>query len=282
MNTTIYYLLDEEGRRKSLLAGGNGKRLQKLESDSQQALEMSRIFQNGRSEMYVGFSYLNDGEPRGSIYFDFIIKIDDDGEPHFRQSCEIFEFSELMTVDVLLEWERKRRYDVDFFYKEYRAEFDSLKKEYNKVQEEKKAQREKEEAKERAKIEKREAQKEFEKCLKATERLGWINANGSDYLKLAVSLGYNCQRRYVEERAATELPDFDFEVDFDDEIKYRDRSCPSLDGLQEIVELKKKGFEAKVVWLTCPTSEKYCVDFSSCEAILIENYLGKYNCIKII
>lgn len=145
---------------------------------------------------------------------------------------------------------------------------------------------EREEREEKQRIieqEAREAQARAEKEAKEAEKTTWIAAHGSDYLKDAASLGYNCQRQYVTERAALEFPDF--AADFDNNIKWNDRACPSPETLAEVKALVEAGYNALVVWLTDDGKGREYDDenweeFEPCEAIVIRDYLGKYDLIK--
>lgn len=113
------------------------------------------------------------------------------------------------------------------------------------------------------------------------DKIDWINQHGSDYLKRAIANGFDCQRKYVIERAAKEFPDFI--VDFDDSAEWNSRSCPSEKALNEMITLKEKGYNANVVWLTrLPNGyDDYdYYDIEPCEAVVIRNYLGSYDLIK--
>lgn len=118
------------------------------------------------------------------------------------------------------------------------------------------------------------------------EKIEWIKNHGSDYLKDCLELGYDCQRAYVLARAEHELPDFI--VDFNDTASWNSRSGPSHEALLEVKNLIEKGYKASVVWLTSePTNDigdddddDYYDHFEEREAILIEDYLGKYDLIK--
>ena len=114
-----------------------------------------------------------------------------------------------------------------------------------------------------------EAQREAREADKHT----WITAHGSDFLKRAcLAGGYDCQRRYVEERAGVEAPGY--VVDFKDAAQWRDRSCPSEAALAEAERVS-----GLVVWLVAsPDREAY--DFAEREAVVIRGYLDKYDLIK--
>ena len=123
-----------------------------------------------------------------------------------------------------------------------------------------------------------------EKAKADAEKKVWIAEFGSDYLKRATALDYNCQRQYVTERAAHEHPDYT--VDFDSDADWNDRACPSMDALEEVEALVAAGVNAEVVWLTSPThrSESYEdeANWESREAIVIRDYIGKYDLVKEI
>lgn len=128
----------------------------------------------------------------------------------------------------------------------------------------------------------REAAERAERARRAAEKSAWVAEHGSDFIKKAVAAGYDCQRRYVTERAALELPGFT--VDFDDRADWRSRSCPSADALDRALALREAGHDATVVWLTTPpsdpTSDGYDVDDEPREAIVVAAYLGHYTLVS--
>lgn len=121
-----------------------------------------------------------------------------------------------------------------------------------------------------------EAAERAERARRDAEKADWIAAHGSDHLKRAVAAGHDSQRRYVTERAAAEYPGY--EVDFDDEAGWKSRSFPSEAALDEA---EKSGGE--VVWLTTrPAAREYDDEDQECEAVVVSNFLGKYDLIKIM
>jgi hypothetical protein len=115
------------------------------------------------------------------------------------------------------------------------------------------------------------------------DRLAWIKNHGSDHLKKAIAAGYNCQRKYVEERSAFEFTEFD--LDFDDQLKHRSRSCPSLDALAWLDRFP----QGQIIWVEkrhdhSDDDEDYEdeLNYEGEEAIVIENYLGKYGLVKYL
>jgi len=82
------------------------------------------------------------------------------------------------------------------------------------------------------------------------EKAAWIAAHGSEYLRKATGAGYDCQRRYVEERAALEYPGY--WVDFDEDAQYFDRAAPSEAALDEALRVG-----GQVVWRVIALEDEY-------------------------
>lgn len=122
------------------------------------------------------------------------------------------------------------------------------------------------------------ARKEAEKAQAEADKLAWCAEHGSAHLAQAVAAGYNCARMYTVERAAKEYPGFT--VDFDENIDWKDRSCPSPKALALAI---KHGGE--VVWLTSPAKatdnneEYFDDDFEPVEAVIVFNFLARYRLI---
>ncbi len=154
---------------------------------------------------------------------------------------------------------------------------------FAKREEEEQAKQDTERKKERLEREAKMAEhkrQETEKRIRLEkEKQIWITEHGSDYLKRATKLNYNCQRKYITERVALEYPDY--QIDFDERAEWKDRSCPSLAALDEVEELIEAKVKAKVVWLTRQI-ENDDYPWDPCEAVVIQEYLSKYNLVKII
>lgn len=123
------------------------------------------------------------------------------------------------------------------------------------------------------------AKREAEKA----ERKAWVDQFGTEYLRDCEECGYDCQREYVIRRAEKEYPEYT--VDFNETANWRDRSAPSHVALKELKKLIADGVDAKIVWLIDkPTNttdiEDVDKEFDSCEAIVIQGYLGKYCLVK--
>lgn len=107
-----------------------------------------------------------------------------------------------------------------------------------------------------------------EREVRRLEKLAWVAEHGGEHLRRAVEAGYDCQRLYVSERAAQEYPEY--QLDFDEELSYKSRNCPSPEALEESLKLADRGLEARVVWADPEGYGRYG------EAVVIENYLGSY------
>lgn len=111
----------------------------------------------------------------------------------------------------------------------------------------------------------REAELEAAKALAKQEKAEWIEAHGSERLKLAQKHGYQNQRLYATERAEYEYPGFN--LDFDDQLSWKTKVGPSLEALQLLEQYP----EAKIVWVEVDEDS----DGDNFEAIAIQ-FLSKY------
>lgn len=134
------------------------------------------------------------------------------------------------------------------------------------------------------------ANKEAEEKLAAgrnAEKHSWSEKFGSDQLKRGLKAGHSCTRLYAIERAAKEYPGFD--LDFNDQAAWSSRSCPSVEALDALDDARKLNPAARIVWLTKPASNVISDDdeygeeeFSPCEAIVIEDFMERYDLVKTI
>jgi len=274
---TITYLLSQEGRKKSILAGGDGQEVQTIEADiTPELLEIAYVDRAGNVKLdlteqkVIDIELENTDSERWAWY----------NRPglveHKAHAGNIFDgkkyFDAPQTAEALVAWEKNRIDHIAAKKAELQPELDRLLIEYEAKMAAKKAEEEAEKAK-------REAAAQAEKEIRETEKLAWITAHGSDYLKDAVNLGYNCQRQYVTERAALEFPYF--RADFDDRYNWKERACPSPEALAEVKALVAAGHDAQVVWLTDDGADREdWEEFEPCEAVVIRNYLGKYDLVK--
>jgi hypothetical protein len=268
----IKYLLSEEGRKKSLLAGGDGKEKQVVEADiTPEVLELAEVDHDGEAVLNLTYSLTSD--LKVGLKF---------GEIRIIELVGSFTFDAPQTAEQLIVAEKARRARIEAKRLELQPELERERAEYAEKQARKKAEEDKLIELQRKLDADRAAEKEKEEA----ERLAWIETHGSDYLQRAVKLGYNCQRQYVTERAAKEFPGY--ALDFNNNATWKDRACPSEAALDEVERLIRQGYDAEVVWLTEPIQEPeysddddYCC-FEPCETIVVRNYLGKYDLVKEI
>lgn len=120
-----------------------------------------------------------------------------------------------------------------------------------------------------------------EKAARLAERARWAAEHGSPRLRKCVEQEYDCQRLYVLERATLEHPGYT--VDFDDAARWKVRGGPSEAALDEAARIG-----GEVVWLTrYPVNDGAPEDYQGeweeeREAVVISNYLGKYDLIKVL
>lgn len=275
---TITYLLSEEGRKKSLLSGGDGKEVQTIETDiTPELLGMADVDRDGVVVLKIGDnSYSTPSRSRNVT--DIAVKTTYDKKPYFDSIADVIRFDTPQTPESLVKFETNRRAHLDARKIELQPEFDRLMAEYEAI----KAEEESEKAQRLAEREAAEAKSKAKREQHEADKLSWVQAHGSDHLRDAVALGYDCQRQYVTERAEKEFPDYI--IDFDERAEWKSRSCPSPKALTDVKRLVAAGHKAKVVWLT-DDGQPYdpdCDDFESCEAIVIRGYLGKYDLVKIL
>ena len=122
--------------------------------------------------------------------------------------------------------------------------------------------------------------KEAKKQAEEREKAQWIQAHGSQHLREAFTRGYDCQRLYILERVAKELPGYEvYQFDGRDEWELYDRSCPSVEALEEVKRLEAQGYHPVVKWAKLAPS--YEDDGGEAEIVYLEDYHG-YEVYKII
>jgi hypothetical protein len=132
------------------------------------------------------------------------------------------------------------------------------------------------------------AKREAEETARAeveAAKAAWINTHGSDHLRRAFAREHNCQRMYVLERARQEA--LGYTVDFEGNAEWKARACPSEAALDEAARIEALGLgEVRIVWLTSPARAErleYYDDpgeFEPCEAVVVRDYLGKYDLVR--
>lgn len=273
----VIYLLNEEGRKQSLLSGGDGKRMQELEAPiSKELLELASVDDKGNVVIKIGFK--NVGDSYYSILTEYKVKEYSIYEPSIEEVKEIIEFDKTQTVDELLLFEKNRIENIKKSREESEEKIKPLLEEYileQKKKEEEKLQREEElrikREQEQLEQEAKEKEEKLRKLKEKEEDENWIRNKGSKYLNQCLDLGYNCKRKYMEERVEKEFPQF--EVDFDDNAGWRTRVSPSQEALDEVSYWIEKGFEARIVWLTASIHgdyHDYSTDFEPREAVTIK------------
>ncbi|RMD60415.1 hypothetical protein D6833_09715 [Candidatus Parcubacteria bacterium] len=96
-----------------------------------------------------------------------------------------------------------------------------------------------------------------ERKRREAEKLAWIKQHGSELLRRAVAAGHDCDRRYLLERAAMEYPGF--VLDYNETADWRERSCPTINALNERDEVLKAHPDVRcsIVWLTSEPSNAF-------------------------
>jgi len=133
-----------------------------------------------------------------------------------------------------------------------------------------------------------EAEERAERAKADKEKSEWIDRHGSHHLKTAFGRGHDCQRLYVDERAADELGGFGkFVIDYAEHAEWSDRSCPSVNALSLALAIEEKlKLSAQIVWLTSEPRrtkkdyESYRGE-SEQEVIVVENYLNRYRVVFV-
>ena len=122
--------------------------------------------------------------------------------------------------------------------------------------------------------------KEAKKQTEEREKAEWIQAHGSQHLREAFTRGYDCQRMYILERVAKELPGYEvYQFDGRDEWELYNRSCPSPEALEEVKRLEAQGYRPVVKWAKLAPSDED--DGGEAEIVLIEDFHG-YETYKIV
>lgn len=302
MECTIVYLLNSEGQKRSILAGGEGKREQKITAPiTAELLEVASVSQDGQLNLNITqIPSIPKEMPEYFIYgtTDFsgfqTQNFDDnwyeEKKPYIKTKDNRFSyshkyFSEPQTVESILSFIKSHSLEVEQTKAIFKAHEEAEKERLAPELAKRIAMWEKGVAlhKQRyldaiCKEKKEEAVKEAAK----KERANWIATHGSDYLRRATTLGYNCQRQYLTERAAHEYPSY--VVDLGNHAEWVSRSCPSLEALEQVELLIAEGVNAEVVWLTHPASEWEDYheerEWQNHEAIVIKDYFSKYTIVK--
>lgn len=132
-------------------------------------------------------------------------------------------------------------------------------------------------------VEKRENKFRMEQAKKQAEereKAEWIQKYGSEHLREAFARGYNCQRMYILERVAKELPNYIvYKYDGREGWELYDRSCPSPEAIAEVKRLEAQGFHPVVKWAKLAPSDED--NGGEAEIVYIEDFHG-YEVYRII
>ena len=288
----VIYRLSQEGQKKSLMSGGDGKNTQVIFADvTPELLERANISTEGELSWNVerkpsklridgvhsNFDSYTLDVPEGFYERHKPRIVNDFGHM-------IISFDEPQTPDSLLTYVK----DMEAATAENATQLNALLPEKISAWEKAVAEHKARAAKAATDQKAREDRQKTERERKETEKTTWITAHGSDHLRHAAKLGYDCQRQYITERVAHELPGFT--VDFDELAKWKSRTCPSEEALELVEALIKADHDTKCVWLTNSTvkpewdddEDDYREGFEPCEAVVIQGYIGKYDLVKII
>lgn len=283
----IKYLLSEEGRKNSLLLGGDGYEVQVIEVEvSERILKLANVDTDGNVELNVGFKKSSYGNLLRDITVDYKERNDEYGKYLIEEAGKKY-FDKVPEINELLSWEESRREKLKKLEAEYQLYGNERKKKIQeaniRIEEEYRiCEEEQREYNKKRKLEEQKIKEEQEEKHRTytDERSNWINEYGSQYLKNANKLGYDINSKYAIERATKELPDF--ELDIDDNSSWDERTNPSEKAIEEVMKLIENGYNAEVVWLTCPVDPDEEEDFEECEAIGIREYLGEFYLVKVI
>jgi len=282
----INYNLSNKGQKTLLLAGANGKAEQSINADiTPELLNRATVYSDGRAIWNIHRA-VTDAKIVGTYNFNsFRLGLDagfyQGHKPRIDKISDQVFFDEVQTPDSLLVYMENLDAMVVGKISELEAQLPGKMSLWEKAVAEHK---EEAQAAQQREAEAKAHEKAERERLEA-EKVAWIAAHGSDYLKRATALEYDCQRQYVTERAAMELPDF--VADFDDRAAWKSRACPSEEALTEAEQLIAAGHDARCVWLTeLPYKEDrdeyHGEEFEPTEAVVIRDYLGKYDLVKIL
>jgi hypothetical protein len=104
-------------------------------------------------------------------------------------------------------------------------------------------------------------QQSISAMIEATDRKEWIIDRGSDLLQQSLIAGYDCNDRYMQERIAHDYPGFEIAT----------RNYPKVDSPDESCLYACLGYEGS-----------YCSSNNKNYYITIDNFLGKYQLVKLI
>lgn len=284
----IIYFLNEEGRKESLLRGGNGKEIQYLYGEFTPTIkDIVTVSKNGDAYLPIGFnasvdnliknkfnSYANEFEIIQDIKCVRVSDIGKFGERKYAAEYKyvkgVKKFDTIPTFDQLIGYElsrinylKKRKEALEEEYKKVSIEADIENDRVKKDKEERKENERKRREEDENRIKenrKRIKELELKRQIEKDNIKAWIKENGSEYLKDVLELEYEYKKIFILEYIDKELPNY--EIDFDEEC-HDYKASPSKQAIDELKELLKKNYDASIRW----DSDK------ECEVIIIK-YLG--------
>ena len=289
----IFYLLSEAGQRDSLLKGGNGKELQEITTEATpEIIKLSKIRSDGEIELSIGCYVDYEGKLNRFDSKRVVLRYEVSKNSFYSPTVEavhkIVYFDTVQTAEQLIAWEMNRIATAETSKKQAEKDLIPLLAEYEKEKEEKRIRKEKEVAEQAA----RDAARETEKAFREQEKTEWIKNHGSQYLKDCLELDVKANLEYVVERAELEYPGYT--VDYAETAEWDEKFSPSPEALSELKKIRATGAEAKIVWLTSPAQVRKAEpeydgygcrldeEYEPCEAVVIRNYLDKYDLVKEI
>lgn len=112
------------------------------------------------------------------------------------------------------------------------------------------------------------------------QQSAWTEQHGSDVLKRLTAKGYDATAQYLEERLALEFPPFILAAPHTG-CQWRERRTPSLAAFEESERIEAEtGYPTWVVWVT-KWQGQTLRGREQKEGILIREYLGKYDLLKL-
>lgn len=275
-----------------MLAGGSGKELQVVETEiTADIVNLARVDSNGETWLAVGCGLTHQNELEKSSTYAPVVNLEvgsnySHSEPKIEKVKESFCFDSVQTAESLIAWEKARIAKLATREMELQPELEKALVEYRarvEKEEKDKEERKAESEKRSAAIEASNIKRDEEKKQREQEKRDWILKHGSQYLKDCLELNVKANKEYVFERAGIEFPGY--VVDYSDDARWDDKVSPSKEALKELKGLRAKKVESEIVWLKdryFTESNDYDNNPTPCEAVMIHNYLGKYDLVKIM
>ena len=122
------------------------------------------------------------------------------------------------------------------------------------------------------KVAAREEEEKKKKEARQKEMEEWISKHGSERLRRARKRGYCCNKQYLLERVEKDF-DTPATLAHQNDVEYKDRSCPTLSALDIEKSLIDKGHDASIHWGCREYENEHCEDIYG-EIVVIHHYLG--------